>query len=142
MPSHCIGIPDLRDFAARYAAAWCSRNAANVAAFYSPAGSLVVNNGAPAVGRAAVTEAAQSFMTAFPDIQVVMDDLRPRGDRVEFHWTLIGTNNGPDGAGHKVRISGFESWKIGSDGLIAESQGHFDTEDYQRQVEGRAATTQ
>src|SRR5437016_1366706 len=127
---------ELHDFAARYAAAWCGRNAASVAAFYSPAGSLAVNDGAPAVGRAAITEVAQSFMTAFPDIQVLMDDLRPRGERLEFHWTLIGTNTGPGGAGHKVRISGFESWRIGDDGLISESQGHFDSEEYQRQLQG------
>jgi hypothetical protein len=34
-----------------------------------------------------------------------------------------------------VRISGFEMWKIGEDGLIAESEGHFDAADYQRQLE-------
>jgi len=35
-----------------------------------------------------------------------------------------------------VRISGFEEWRIGEDGLIAESQGHFDSADYRRQLEG------
>ena len=58
----------LLDFAERYTAAWCSQNAASVAAFYSADGSLSVNDGAPAVGRSAMTEVAQSFMTAFPDI--------------------------------------------------------------------------
>jgi hypothetical protein len=38
--------------------------------------------------------------------------------------------------GHRVRISGFELWQIGMDGLIASSQGHFDTSEYQRQLEG------
>jgi len=33
-----------------------------------------------------------------------------------------------------VRISGFEVWKIGEDGLIAESRGHFDAAEYQRQL--------
>jgi hypothetical protein len=27
-------------------------------------------------------------------------------------------------------------WKIGEDGLIAESQGNFDAAEYQRQIEG------
>ena len=39
----------LRDFAMRYTAAWCSRDANSVAAFYSPGGSLSVNGGAPAI---------------------------------------------------------------------------------------------
>jgi hypothetical protein len=34
-----------------------------------------------------------------------------------------------------VRFSGFEEWKIGEDGLIAESQGQFDNAEYQRQLE-------
>ena len=31
-------------------------------------------------------------------------------------------------------ISGFEDWKIGADGLIAASLGHFDQADYDRQL--------
>ena len=37
--------------------------------------------------------------------------------------------------GHRVRISGFEVWQIGADGLIAESLGHFDSAAYQHQLE-------
>jgi hypothetical protein len=74
-------------------------------------------------------------MTAFPDIQVLMDDLRIQDDNAVYHWTLIGTNTGPGGKGHKVRISGFEVWKIAPDGLIAESQGNFDSAAYSHQLE-------
>ena len=91
----------LRDFAARYTAAWCSQDPTSVAGFYSPGGSLTVNNDVPAVGRSAITEVAQSFMTAFPDMRLVMDEVLVQGDRVEYHWTLIGTNTGPGGAGHR-----------------------------------------
>ena len=125
----------LRDFAARYTAAWCSQDPASVAAFYSPAGSLSVNGGTPAVGRIAIAEVARGFMTAFPDLLLLMDDVAVQGDRAEYHWTFIGTNTGPGGTGHRVRFSGFEEWKIGEDGLVAESQGHFDSADYQRQLE-------
>jgi predicted ester cyclase len=125
----------LRDFAERYTAAWCSHDAASVAAFYSAHGSLSVNEGTPAVGRRAITEVAQSFMTMFPDLRVVMDKVLMQGDRAQYHWTLIGTNNGPGGTGHRVRISGFELWQIGADGLIASSQGHFDDSEYHRQLE-------
>lgn len=43
---------------------------------------------------------------------------------------------GPGGTGRAVRISGCEEWRLGSDGLIAESLGHFDDGDYRRQLEG------
>ena len=125
----------LRDFAKRYTAAWCSRHSASVAAFYSPDGSLTINDGPPAAGRSAITEVAQSFMTSFPDMELLMDDILVQGDRAVYHWTLIGTNTGPGGTGHRVRFSGFEVWKIGDDELIAESQGHFDRGAYQRQLE-------
>jgi uncharacterized protein (TIGR02246 family) len=129
-----------REFATRYAAAWCSQNAASVAAFFSTEGSLTINDGAPSVGRVAITKAVQDFMTAFPDMRVVMDNVMVKGDRVEFHWTLIGTNTGPGGTGHHVCISGFESWRIGADGLIAASIGSFDGAEYQRQLEHGATT--
>jgi predicted ester cyclase len=126
----------LTAFAHRYTAAWCSQNAASVASFFAPEGSLQVNDSAPAVGRDAITAVAQGFMTAFPDLRVLMDDLAVEGDTATYRWTLVGTNTGPGGTGRGVRISGFEEWSIGADGLIARSLGHFDTEDYQRQLAG------
>ncbi len=59
----------LNDFAARYTAAWCSQNAASVASFFGEKGSLKINDGAPAVGRAAITDAAQSFKRSSYRIQ-------------------------------------------------------------------------
>ena len=126
----------LRDLAQRYTAAWCSQDPASVAAFFSPNGSLRVNNADPALGRSAITEVARGFMTAFPDMQVRMDGLAVQDGRIVYRWTLSGSNTGPGGKGHRVRISGFEEWKIGGDGLILESQGHFDAAAYQRQLEG------
>jgi hypothetical protein len=130
------GLLELRDFATRYTAAWCSQNPESVAAFFSQDGSLRVNDDPLAVGRKAVAEVAQSFMTAFPDLSVVMDDLLFQGDQAEYHWTLTGTNTGPGGSGRRVHISGFEKWRIGCDGLIASSQGHFDAVEYRRQLSG------
>jgi len=127
----------LLDFATRYTAAWCSHDAARVAGFYAESGSLSINDGAPAVGRKAVEAAAQSFMTAYPDLIVKLDRLEPRGNRVLYHWTFIGTNTGPGGTGRQVRISGFEDWKIGQDGLIADSKGYYDAHDWDRQARGQ-----
>jgi len=127
----------LRDFATRYTAAWCSQDPARVASFFSPNGSLQVNDSAPAVGRAAITDVARGFMTALPDMQVLMDDVSGDGRTAIYRWTLAGTNTGPGGTGRTVRVSGFEEWRLDADGLIAESLGHFDSAEYQRQLEGR-----
>lgn len=124
----------LCDFAKRYTAAWCCQDPARVAAFYSPNGSLSVNGAAPAAGQSAISEIARGFMTAFPDLELTMDDVHLKGDRADYHWTLAGTNTGPGGTGQRVRLNGFEVWTIGEDGLIAESQGHFDEDSYQRQL--------
>jgi uncharacterized protein (TIGR02246 family) len=124
----------LKGFAKKYTAAWCSQNAASVASFFAENGSLKINNGTPSVGRKAITAAVQDFMTAFPDMVVTMDGTSIDGDHAIFRWTLIGTNTGPGGTGNDVKISGYEEWTIGSDGLIAESKGHFDEADYERQL--------
>jgi nuclear transport factor 2 (NTF2) superfamily protein len=121
----------MQDFAARYTAAWCSQDPARVAAFFSANGSLRVNDDSPAVGRTAIAGVAQGFMSAFPDLELIMDGVEVQGDRAVYRWTLAGTHSG---TGRRVRISGFEQWRIAEDGLIAESQGHFDSEDYRRQL--------
>ena len=124
----------LTDVATRYAAAWSSQNPASLASFYTENGSLTVNGGAPSVGRPAITETVRGFMTAFPDMVVKLDQVRPAGSRAIFRWTWTGTNTGPGGTGNSVRISGYEEWTIGADGLIADSKGHFDEAEYQRQL--------
>jgi len=124
----------LRAFANKYTAAWCSQKPASVAAFFAANGSLQINQGAPSVGRAAIASAAQDFMTAFPDMVVAMDSVRIEGSLALFRWTLTGTHTGPGGTGNAVRISGYEEWTFGADGLIAESMGHFDETEYNRQL--------
>ena len=125
---------ELRKFAEQYAKAWCSQNPENIARFFAENGSLSINNGPPAIGQAAIAREAQAFMTTFPDMVVTFDKLESRGDLTAFHWTLSGTNTGAGGTGNKVRISGYELWRIGNNGLIAESQGHFDAAEYERQL--------
>jgi predicted ester cyclase len=124
----------LTQFAKRYAEAWRSHNPERVAAFFGENGSLKVNDDAPAIGTAAIAEVARGFMRDFPDLIVTFDKLELRGDVAAFHWTLIGTNTGPGGTGNRVRISGYELWKIDNNGLIAESKGHFDAAEYERQL--------
>jgi steroid delta-isomerase-like uncharacterized protein len=124
----------LTDFATRYAAAWSSRDPAQLASFYTEDGALTVNAGTPSVGRAAITATAAAFMTAFPDMVVKLDEVSQDGDRAIFRWIWTGTNTGPGGTGKAVRIKGYEEWTIGADGLIKESLGHYDEAEYQRQL--------
>ena len=124
----------LTEFGEKYSAAWCSQKAESVAAFFSTNGSLKVNVDSPAVGREAITKVVQGFMNAFPDMIVAMDSLVTKPNGTEFHWTLTGTNSGPGGTGNKVKISGFELWHFDEDGLIQESIGSFDADEYNRQL--------
>jgi predicted ester cyclase len=123
----------VNDLAKRYAAAWCSQHPEKVAPFYAKRGTISVNGGPPT----SIAEVARGFMRDFPDMVVMFDRLVKTPDGIEFHWTFTGTNTGPGGTGNKVRISGHESWKIDRDGLIAESKGHFDAAEYERQLKGQ-----
>ncbi|MGE5245137.1 MAG: nuclear transport factor 2 family protein [Betaproteobacteria bacterium] len=129
-----MDVTKLLGFGREYTAAWCSQSPANVAAFFNEHGSLTINDGAPSVGRPAIAAAARGFMTAFPDMVVSLDSVGIEGNRVVYRWTLTGTNTGPGGTGRAVRISGYEEWTLGADGLIAESRGHFDEAEYNRQL--------
>jgi uncharacterized protein (TIGR02246 family) len=127
-------MSELNDFASRYAKAWCSQDPESVAAFFAEDGSLSVNDGTPAVGRPAIAKEARGFMKTFPDLVVTMDEVSRESDGTKFHWTLTGTNTGPGGTGKRVRISGYELWKIDNEGVIAESKGCFDSAEYERQL--------
>lgn len=135
-PEEQLMSDTLQSFAARYAEAWSSHDASSVAALYSENGSLKVNDNEPAIGRAAITEVAQDFMTAFPDMRITNDGVNKDSERVIFRWTWTGSNTGPGGTGRTVNISGYEEWRFGPDGLIAESLGHFDSDEYERQLSG------
>src|SRR5436189_1265788 len=127
-------LAEITEFAQRYAEAWCSQNPERVAASFAENGSLTVNDGPPAVGRAAIAEVARGFMRDLPDMIVTMDDVTHESEGTKFHWTLTGTNTGPGGTEKRLRISGYELWRIDNDGLIAESKGHFDAAEYERQL--------
>jgi len=120
----------LQDFATRYATAWCSQDPEKVAAFYAKGASISVNGGPPTPP----LEVAREFMREFPGMTVTFDKVEPRGERTAFHWTLTAAHVG---TGNHVRISGYELWKINNAGLIAESSGHFDAAEYERQVKGK-----
>ena len=121
----------IREFARSYTDAWCSHDPTRVADHFVEGGTIAINGG----DHTEITEVARSFIDAFPDIQVFMDDVVINDETVEYHWTFTGTNTGPGGSGKVVRITGFEQWIIGDDGLVVESRGNYDQDEYDRQVE-------
>lgn len=119
----------IEELARAYSDAWCSRDAERVAAHYVADGKIAINGG----DATAIKDVAEGFVAAFPDILVFMDDLVIRDDGwVEYHWSFTGTSAE---TGKAVRVPGYEEWKLDSTGLIAESRGHFDQEEYDRQVQ-------
>ena len=132
---------ELIGLATRYAAAWSGQDPEALAAFYTEDGSLRVNGGDPAVGRAAIAAKARGFMDAFPDMVVTMDSVRLADGHVIFSWIWTGTNTGPGGTGRSVRITGYEAWTLSADGLIVASEGHYDEAEYQRQLASGAGAS-
>ena len=104
--SELMNSDKLPEFATRYAKAWCSHDPEKVAGFFAENGSLSVNDGPPAVGRAAIAEIARGFIRDLPDMIVTWDTLTVTSNGAMFHWTLAGTNTGPGGTGNRVQISG------------------------------------
>ena len=96
----------IEELARSYTEAWCSRDPARVASHYVPGGTIAINGGEAA----GIEEVAQSFIAAFPDIEVSMDHLVLRDDSaVEYHWTFTGTSAE---TGRSVRIPGFLASKV------------------------------
>jgi nuclear transport factor 2 (NTF2) superfamily protein len=119
----------IEQLARRYTEAWCSRDPARVAAHYVPDGTIAINGG----DEARIADVAETFIAAFPDIEVFMDDLDVRDDgSVEYRWTFTGTSAE---TGKSVRIPGYEEWTIAPDGLISKSRGHYDQAEYDRQLQ-------
>ena len=125
---------DIQNIAKRYAEAWSSHNPDSVASFYEEHGKITINDGDAVVGRAAIADVARSFYEEFPDLVVRLDHIRSAGNRAVFMWTLEGTNTGPGGSGHTVKIGGWEEWRLSDAARVIESNGRFDSVEYERQL--------
>ena len=124
----------MKDFAQHYANAWSSQDPVAFSEFYAEGGSLKVNDAEAAVGHMAVEATARDFMEAFPDMTVRLVELVDKGDKVQFHWHWTGTNTGPGETGAWVDMRGYEEWTFDENGLIIQSLGHYDEEEYERQL--------
>lgn len=126
-----ITLEAVAEMAAAYTAAWNSKSAEAVAAFYAETGQIVINRGDPWDGRARVVEMAAGFYADVPDLELTCDDLRISGNHVLFAWTFTGHDAA---TGNPLKIRGWEEWDIDDDLKVAASRGWFDAEGYARQA--------
>lgn len=129
-----LTLDAVRTMAESYAQAWSSHDPQAVASFYEEDGRITINHGDPTIGRAAIAAVAQSFYDDFPDLVVYLDEIRLAGQDAIFLWTLEGANNGPGGTGNRVRVSGWEAWRLSENCRVAKSMGYFDAVEYARQI--------
>jgi len=124
---------DVAQMAADYTAAWNSKSAAAVAAFFAEDGEIVINRGEPWRGRERVREMAAGFYADVPDLSLTCYDVRCSGNHAVYVWTFTGHHAG---TGRPLAIRGWEEWELGADLKVKSSRGWFDAEDYARQAEG------
>jgi hypothetical protein len=117
----------IEQLARTYTDAWCSHDVGRIVDHFVPGGTISFNGGEPIE----IEEVANFFVTAYPDGEIVMDDLVFKEDYVEWHWTVTGTRAE---TGKRIHLAGFDEWMIGLDGLITESQRHYDVAEYDRQL--------
>jgi hypothetical protein len=91
-----------------------------VADFFTPDGTIVINNGQPWCGRAGVAAMTAGFFGDIPDLCLVCDGVRAAGAHVAYLWTFMGTHLA---SGNAVRVTGWEEWDVDPQGAIVRSCG-------------------
>lgn len=125
---------DLDSFGEQYARAWSSQRPDAVATMFADDGWIAINEDPPARGREAVEDVARGFMKGFPDLDVRCVRMALENGELRWHWTMRGTNTGPGGTGKPILISGYEALVLDDNGRIVSAHGHFDQDDWDRQL--------
>jgi steroid delta-isomerase-like uncharacterized protein len=110
---------------------WNKKNAALVSQLFAPNVSLETPDGV-LTGLEGASFLLQAYATAFPDFQLITDDLLADGNQVVLRWTFIGTHRGQladlGATGRQVRVPrGIAIFRI-DEGKVA--QGHFAWDKY------------
>ena len=83
----------------------------------------------PLHGPQALKQTAQVYNTAFPDLQVTVDDMTCEGDKVVVRWTAQGTHKGElmslAPTGKRLKATGIDIFRI-TNGKIVAIWGQFD----------------
>ncbi len=106
----------------RHQAALQSRNAATVAADYTPEGEFR-GPAHTAAGRAAVEAVYGFWFTAFPDLTITFGPPTIDGNRAAVFWTFEGTAQGPFyglvGTGKRVELTGATEYVLEEAGIAS-----------------------
>ena len=82
-----------------------------------------------AQGPEGITRVVETFVDAFPDLQVTLDDELSSGDKVVTRWTSRGTHQGElmgiAPTGRRIEVTAVGIWRV-ADGKIAEACLVFD----------------
>ena len=74
-------------------------------------------------GPQALKQTAQLYNTAFPDLQVTVDDMTCEGDKVVVRWTAQGTHKGElmslAPTGKRLKATGIDIYRITNDKIVA-----------------------
>jgi hypothetical protein len=131
---------ELKSFGVEYEATWRSLVPENLFSYQAANCIVTVNDGNSMISTEEILGGIIGFMEAFPDLLIAMRDVIDEERGTVFYWNLKGTNSGPGGMGNKVDIDGCEVWKLNNENKIVELRGYFDTEEYERQVNGAQFT--
>jgi steroid delta-isomerase-like uncharacterized protein len=135
--------PEDAAFAARYAAAWNSADAATLAALLTE--DIVWSDPAlpqPARGIAAVQQFMLASVSAFPDLRFSDTDpplLARDGDTITWGWTMTGAMRGPVDppgfapTGRRMSVDGVDVWHMRGP-RIARYRAYYDMSDVARQL--------
>jgi steroid delta-isomerase-like uncharacterized protein len=122
-----------------WAEVWTAGGAAVVAEVLTPEEVHHWGVGGDTVGPAAFTERLTTFLTAFPDFAIQIQQLVAEDDLVVSYYTATGTQQGEwlgiQARGAQVEYTGFNLFRI-SCGQIAESWGEADHLGLLRQIGG------
>jgi steroid delta-isomerase-like uncharacterized protein len=106
-------------------AAWNSRDPERVATWYTEdCYGLDVAIARPQIGRQGVQQMFEAYFHAFPDLEIIPDDIIVAGDRVALFWTARGTHMGPimniPASGRQINAQGVNRLLV-QDGKVRET---------------------
>ena len=126
-----VSLEKVTELARAYTAAWNTGKPDAVAAFFTSAGQIIINDGEPWLGRAGVAQMASGFFADVPDLALTCDGVRVAGNHVIYLWTFTGTHATSK---RKLRVTGWEEWDLDASLNVVISCGWFDADDYARQT--------
>lgn len=125
---------ELKAFAEEYAAAWSSKNSANVLALHSENSRLSVNDGEPAIGKDAIRKVIVDFMQGYPDLHIQVNDVVEERTGTVFYCNVFATNSGPGGTGEKINMEVQEFWRFDDNGKFIQIKAYDNPEKFNRRL--------